>query len=87
MTEFTVKRVRISKFVFQYYMFVAITVVPATDGTLGEWPPALAGHFCNVLVNYFAMLMSLYPAATCLTRSAASQMIDPVPAKADSDHE
>ena len=24
------------------------TVVPATAGPLGERPPALAGHFCNV---------------------------------------
>ena len=31
--------------------------------------------------------MSLYPTATCLTRPADSQMFDPVPAKADSDHE
>ena len=33
------------------------------------------------------MSMSLYPAATCLTRPADSQMLDPAPAKADSDHE
>ena len=31
--------------------------------------------------------MSLYPTATCLTRPADSQMLDPVPARADSDHE
>ena len=33
------------------------------------------------------MLMSLYPAATCLTRPADSHMLDHVPAKADSLHE
>ena len=33
------------------------------------------------------MLMSLYPAATCLTRPADSQMLDHVSAKADSNHE
>ena len=27
---------------------VQCTVVPATAGPLGERPPALAGHFCNV---------------------------------------
>ena len=31
--------------------------------------------------------MSLYPTATCLTRPADSQMLDPVPARADSDNE
>ena len=31
--------------------------------------------------------MSLYPTATCLTRPADSQMLDSVPARADSDHE
>ena len=31
--------------------------------------------------------MSLYPTATCLTRPADSHMLDPVPARADSDHE
>ena len=41
------------------------TVVPATAGPLGEQPPALAGHFCNVPTAVFAVLMSLYPAATC----------------------
>ena len=41
------------------------TVVPATAGPLGERPPALAGHFCNVPTTVFAVLMSLYPAATC----------------------
>ena len=41
------------------------TVVPATAASLGERPPALAGHFCNVPTTVFAMLMSLYPAATC----------------------
>ena len=29
-------------------IYDAITVVPATAGPLGERPPALAGHFCNV---------------------------------------
>ena len=33
------------------------------------------------------MLMSLYQAATCQTRPADSQLLYPVPAKADSDHE
>ena len=42
----------------------ASTVVLATAGTLGERPPALAGHFCNVPTTVFAVLMSLYPAAT-----------------------
>ena len=27
---------------------VHATVVPATTGSLGERPPALAGHFCDV---------------------------------------
>ena len=27
---------------------IVTTVVPATAGPLGERPPALAGHFCNV---------------------------------------
>ena len=27
------------------------TVVPATAGPLGERPPALAGHFCDVPTN------------------------------------
>ena len=43
----------------------SITVVPATAGPLGERPPALVGHFCNVPTTVFAVLMSLYPAATC----------------------
>ena len=58
-----------------------LTVVPATAGPLDEPTPALVGHFCNVLVNYFAALMSLYPTATCLNRPADSQMLDPVPAR------
>ena len=41
------------------------TVVPATAGPLGERPPALAGHFCSVPTTVFAVLMSLYPVATC----------------------
>ena len=40
-------------------------VVPATSGPLGERPPALVGHFCNVPTTVSAVLMSLYPAATC----------------------
>ena len=39
-------------------------VVPATAGPLGERPPALVGHFCNVPITVFAVLISLYPAAT-----------------------
>ena len=31
-----------------FWKFVWTTVVPATAGPLGERPPALAGHFCNV---------------------------------------
>ena len=31
--------------------------------------------------------MSLYQTATCLTRPTDSQMLDTVPARADSDHE
>ena len=50
--------------------------MPATVGPLGERPPAFAGLFCNV-----------HATATCLTWPAASQMLDPVPAGADSDHE
>ena len=30
--------------------------------------------------------MSLYPTATCLTRPAGSQLLDHVPARAESDH-
>ena len=41
------------------------TVVPATAVPLGEQPPALAAHFCNVPTTVFVILMSLYPAATC----------------------
>ena len=44
------------------------TVVPAMAGPLGERPPALAGHFCNVPTTVFAVLMSLYPATTCHER-------------------
>ena len=29
-------------------LIITITVVPATAGPLGERPPALAGHFCDV---------------------------------------
>ena len=30
------------------YRPISVTVVPATAGPLGERPPALAGHFCDV---------------------------------------
>ena len=43
---------------------MTMTVVPATAGLFGERPPALAGHFCNVPTTVFAVLMSLYRAAT-----------------------
>ena len=55
-------------------------------GSLG-WTATCFGRPLLQCTNYFAMLMSLYPAATCLTRPADSQMLDPVPAKADSNHE
>ena len=54
--------------------------------TLG-WAATCFGRPLLQCTNYFVMLMSLYPAATCLMRPADSQMLDPVPAKVDSDHE
>ena len=51
------------------------------------WTATCFGRPLLQCTNYFAMLMSLYSAATCLTRPADSQLLDPVPAKADSDHE
>ena len=68
-------------------VLVLNTVVPATAGPLGERPPALDGHFCDVpSTNYFAILKYLHPTATCLTRPADSRMLDFIPAKAVNCH-
>ena len=72
-------------------LLFAATVVPATAGPVpwvnGHllWPATFAMYHATRV--YFAVLMSLYPTATCLTRPADIQMLDPVPARADSDHE
>ena len=41
----------INKISYSISKTIGITVVPATAGPLGERPPALAGHFCNVPTN------------------------------------
>ena len=50
---------------YKFNMPKMTTVVPATTGPFGERSPASAGHFCNVPTTVFAVLMSLYRAATC----------------------
>ena len=53
------------RIIFNVLLLRASTVAPAMAGPLGERPPALVGHFCNVPTTVFAVLMSLYPTATC----------------------
>ena len=77
-----------------YAQFIERALIHTSDvysstchGRSLEWTATCFGRPLLQCTNYFAVLMSLYQTATCLTRPTDSQMLDPVPARADSNHE